>query len=205
MKKIILVVLLVSCVTSYADNLGHRLGKKAFTNLPENSIEIYKKLIRATELHKDIEYIEFDVQELKTGELIVFHDSNFKHGFRPKFKKKVYKSSYSDIKDLCLKKSPKGSCYKIPMVKEILEESKKLEKKIKVLIEIKKITDAGKDKLIFLMNSYKEDVDMDIIIGNGRFNKMFSKKWCSDFNNAGYSIMQTHVKKDPRKNNLCNS
>lgn len=202
-KLLISVVLLMLSVIVYADNLGHRLGKKLSTTLPENSVELYNTLIEATDQYQQIKYIEFDVRELKTGELIVFHDATFKKGLRQHFKKKVSDTAYDEIKHLCLKKSTERSCYKIPRVKDILEVSKKLKRKKRVLIELKKISDKGKNKLIDLMNRYKEQVDMGIIISVGRFDKLFSKKWCLDFNRSGYSIMQTHRKKDPNINNLC--
>ena len=88
-SKIFIFVFLISylAIDSYAHqpplygkNLGHRGGKKHFSDLPENSLILLEHSLKGGAYGESIQhdpnfkYLELDVRETLDGHLIVFHD-----------------------------------------------------------------------------------------------------------------------------------
>ena len=91
-------------------------------NIPENSIAAFKKCIE-----KNLS-IELDIRQLKTKEIVVFHDRNLYR--MTGYNKDITKSTYKEIKDLKLKNTKEN----IPLLKDVL---KLVNGKVLINIEIK--------------------------------------------------------------------
>lgn len=199
----LLLILLSSCATS--SNLGHRLGADVLTHLPENSIEALKEALATLQYNKKFEYLEFDVRETSTGELIVFHDSSLKRMTNSKNSASVENSTFSDIRQLCLKNSPKGLCYQIPTPNEVLNVISNAGASKPVLIDIKNISTEGKNKLLATVDKFKNDLSINFIMSKRGFSKLFTQQWCDEFRTRGYVVMQTRKPKIPEVNDLCHT
>jgi glycerophosphoryl diester phosphodiesterase len=99
--------------------IGHR-GARAYE--PENTIRSFKKAIEI-----GVDAVELDVRETKDGELVVIHDADVKR--TTDGKGAVSELTLEAIKGFSAEKGEK-----IPTLKEALEF---LDKKVKVLIELK--------------------------------------------------------------------
>ena len=111
-------------------------------NIPENSLPAFQNAIEHGYA------IEIDVQQLKDGEIVVFHDDTMSRmtgedGFLANF-------TLEEIKNLRLTKSKE----KIPTLKEVLNL---VDGKTEILIEIKNTGKVGKfeSDLLKILNEYK--------------------------------------------------
>lgn len=205
MKGLLLAgILLLTTLQVNAKNLGHRLGGSAIKSLPENSLQVYRAVLLDLQNHKDFIYVEFDIQETLTGELIVMHDDNLQRMVPKETLRNIEQIPFTEIMKLCLIDSPKGLCYRIPTPKEVMIESVKGKLTKPIMIEIKNMTSIGKNNLIKTLNKYKNKLNLNIIISKKRFERMFTRKWCEDFSSNGYFVMETRKRKNPKSNNLCN-
>ncbi len=89
--------------------IAHRGANKI---APENTLKAFKKAI---DLKAD--FVEFDVQESKDGELVIMHDSNT-------FRTTGYKGSIENMALVELKKLDCGEGEKIPTLQELIDLAK---------------------------------------------------------------------------------
>lgn len=122
--------------------IAHRGLYSADGNVPENSMLAIKNAI-------DSDYgIEFDINVLGDGNVVVFHDNNLKRLCG--VDKDLIYLKYEDIKDLTLLKSSE----KIPLLKDVLEF---IDGRVPLLIELKPKGDNRKlfNSFIKLIDNYK--------------------------------------------------
>jgi glycerophosphoryl diester phosphodiesterase len=101
--------------------IGHR-GARAYE--PENTIRSFKKALEI-----GVNAVELDVRKTKDNQLVVIHDSDVKKATNGKGL--VNELTLKEIKEFSAEKSEK-----IPTLKEVLDF---LDKKAKILIELKEI------------------------------------------------------------------
>ncbi len=195
----------ISCGADKATavNYGHRLGADAISCLPENSLQLYRAVLAGLQHEKKFKYAEFDVRETSSGELVVFHDANFDRMTIKRHDSKLENTPFKEVRKYCLKNGPEGSCFQIPTPEEVLEVSVEHRLSKPLMIEIKSISDAGKTNLLTLAEKYKGKLDINFIISEKRFGKMFNEQWCGEFSTYGFIVMQTFKPKNPTTNNLC--
>ncbi|MEM2028269.1 MAG: glycerophosphodiester phosphodiesterase family protein [Candidatus Bathyarchaeia archaeon] len=122
--------------------IGHR-GAKAYE--PENTIRSFK---RALEL--GVNAIELDVRRTKDGELVVIHDAEVDR--TTSGKGLVSELTLREIKELSTEKGEK-----IPTLEEALDF---LDRKVRILIELKEI--GTEDKVLEIVR--KRDLEDNVII-----------------------------------------
>ncbi len=179
MKKIVLILLLIS-TNIYAKNLGHRAGggkKEFYSHLPENSLAALEQSLLELQFEEDFLYLEFDIQETRDGEIVVFHDKTLRRMVNRKqnkealdkiakengfsyIKKKmnlihIYDLTYAQLQTLHLTDHPDQ---KIPTLKEFLELSKEIGLRKPMSVEIKYLyTTRVKEKVIKVLEEFRED------------------------------------------------
>ncbi|WP_164848369.1 glycerophosphodiester phosphodiesterase family protein [Halobacteriovorax sp. HLS] len=100
MKKLALIILLLSSCSLFAKNLGHRAGGgkgEYFDYLPENSIAALQASLSTIQDRSDFLYLEFDIQETKDGEIVIFHDKYIKRMISYKQNKQELDIIYNEI------------------------------------------------------------------------------------------------------------
>ena len=191
--KILLMLLFSLVMEVNADNLGHRLGGDVYG--AENTLYSYKKAIKYLHDKKNFKNVEFDVQETKDSELILFHDKTIKRVI-PKSKynlnvlKRVLEKKKFDkieIKDLTLKETSQLLLeYKasIPTLEDVLKLSVKWKVHKPLHIEIKQLhSDKGRYKLIKTVSKYNKLLDVSFIAFQKYFYKSFpdTERWIALF------------------------
>ena len=179
MKKVILILLLITTNIS-AKNLGHRAGggkKEFYSHLPENSLIALEQSLLELQFNKDFLYLEFDIQETKDGEVVIFHDKTFRRMIDRKQNKaalekiaeenelsylkskmnliRIHDVTYEQLQTLHLTDHPNQ---KIPTLEEFLELSKEIGLRKPMSVEIKYLYSTEvKERVIELLEQFRED------------------------------------------------
>ena len=123
------------------DLIAHRGLHKKDMSVPENTISAFRGAIS----HGFS--IEFDINLLKDGQLVVFHDPDLKRCFN--IDKELHTLTYDDLKDL---RYPSGD--HIPLLTEVLSF---IDARVNCLIELKPFGHVEKlcESFINIMDTYK--------------------------------------------------
>jgi len=195
-KKVILVFLLLS-TNIFAKNLGHRAGggkKEYYSHLPENSLIALENSLHELQFEEDFLYLEFDIQETKDGEVVVFHDKTIRRMINKKQNKealdiiaeendipylkrklnliRIHDLTYEQLQTLHLTDHPDQ---KIPTLEEFLELSKDLGLQKPMSVEIKYIYSKNvKERIIRMLKEFREDyMDQADIIFERKYDMPF--------------------------------
>lgn len=189
-----LVLLIPSLRENLVYNDGHRGGAEGFDGgyekyefdpqllvkmgLPqgdycENTVQAVRNLIRKDKAHgpiKNLQYIEFDVQETKDGELVVFHDKGIARAFTMsgvnvmKLKRMGMDVIDTQLKDLTYEQLQEldvggRAGVKVPTLEAFLGCIREEGACCSVAVEVKHLhTDEARQKLIRLCREYKDAV-----------------------------------------------
>lgn len=139
--------------------ISHR-GEMA--NAVENTFE---SLMAAKE--KGVDYVELDVQQLKDGTFIVYHDATFKR--LTSLGSRVEDVTWDEIKDLELR--DRGISSKIPRFDEYLKVAKDIDQKLLIEVKtnpkdsddfeeeiLKMVNDAGMREMVLYQSLHKDTV-----------------------------------------------
>jgi len=161
-------------------NMGHRLGGDILPH-PENTLQCLKSA-KGLQSHKKFRYWEFDVNETKDGELIVFHDDSFQG-------KPIREWSSRDL----LKSAKKEFDLEVPLLSDVLESLSDSTKPLR--IEIKDLhSDTGRQKFIDMVASARDENDWNckVIAWKERFRDVFPKEerhhWSKAFEEKGLRV-----------------
>ncbi len=177
------ILLFLTFISSVFANYGHRGGGDIHTHLPENSLIVLEESLmgeNAIQFHENFEYLEFDVQETKDHELVVFHDKKLKrmipysgenkvvydellesnHAKRASYKRlKIKDLTLEELRRFHLKGHPDQ---KIPTLEEYLNLAKELGLKKPVAVEIKSLhSNEGRERLLELVSDYYHEYAKD--------------------------------------------
>jgi len=206
----LIILISLFCSSISAKNLGHRAagGKKEhYSHLPENSLTALQHSIEGIQFHKDFLYLEFDIQETKDGEIVIFHDKNIKRmisyeqnkteldkiykelGISSRFfwkkKLKIKDLTFSQLRRLHLTDHPDQQ---VPTLLEFLNLSREQGLIKPMAVELKDIrSEASKLRVISLMKDFNENYmnNADII---------FEKKFDMPFK-IGFLAFRSKFKK----------
>ncbi|OUR96841.1 hypothetical protein A9Q84_10920 [Halobacteriovorax marinus] len=210
MKKYLIILLSLLCYGISAKNLGHRAGggkKEYYSHLPENSLTALEHSIEGIQYRKDFLYLEFDIQETKDGEIVIFHDKYIKRmisykqnkleldriydelglssSSRKRHKVKIQQLTFSQLRRLHLTDHPDQL---VPTLSEFIRVSKQQGLIKPMTVELKYIrTDAAKVKVIEMLKEFNESYmkNADII---------FEKKYNMPFR-VGFLSFSSKFKK----------
>jgi glycerophosphoryl diester phosphodiesterase len=99
-KYLITLVLILTSINTFSKNLGHRAGGgkgEYYSHLPENSLSALEASLLELQYDKDFVYLEFDIQETKDGEVVIFHDKYIRRMISKKQNKEELDQIYSEI------------------------------------------------------------------------------------------------------------
>lgn len=179
MKKILLILVLVS-TNIYAKNLGHRAGggkKEYYSHLPENSLVALESSLNELQFDESFLYLEFDIQETKDGEIVVFHDKTIRRMIDKKQNKAALediaqendfsfikrKFNYIKIKELTFEQLQRLHLtdhpdQKVPTLREFLDLSRDQGLRKPMSVEIKYIySESAKNKVISMLEEFRRD------------------------------------------------
>ena len=161
-------------------NMGHRLGGDILPH-PENTLQCLNSA-KGLQVHKKFRYWEFDVNETKDGELIVYHNDSFQG-------KPIREWSSKDL----LTKAKEELELEIPLLSDVLESLADSTKPLR--IEIKDLhSDAGRQKFIDMVASARDEHGWNCkaIAWKERFRDVFPKedrlRWSKAFEEKGLRL-----------------
>lgn len=184
--------------------MGHRLGGDVFTELPENTLAVFRKSIREIESNEDFFYSECDLRETADHHIIVFHDWDLQKLIPDSAENRaalgVAKVGSQSIKDLSLsqvKSLRLEGGHEIPTLREVLETALELKLKKPLILEIKFFhSDQGRRAAIELAKEFRDRSSIEIHFSAFRrnFRRAYvqPKAWLPKFRSAGFRVYQVY-------------
>jgi len=173
-----LITLIFTLVAVHPDDgVGHRVGFEGWHGLQvENTIEALEALHKNDSMglydSKMLPFIEFDVQETKDRQLVLFHDTTLYAAFPDceinrdglaRLKEKGLEADKTSIKDVTFEElsvlhlAGRPGIH-IPLLAEFLKACLSLEVKRSLAVEVKALqTDKGRQELLEIMEWYRRE------------------------------------------------
>ncbi len=185
-------------------NTGHRLGGDVFTDLPENSLAVFRKAIAEIERNEDYLYSECDLRETLDHHIVIFHDWDLKRLVPDCVENRLAldepQIGQQRIRDLTLaqiKSLELENGHPIPSLEELLETAIELNLKKPLILEIKYFhSERGRQAVIDLAKKYRDHSQLEIHFSAFRRNLGRScptpKNWLNQFQSAGFRVYQVY-------------
>ena len=195
-------------------NQGHRLGGDLISELPENTLPVFRAAIERLESNSDYLYSECDLRETKDHEIVIFHDWDLIRLVPDTPANRAVvggeKIGRQAIKDLTLsqvKSLRLNGGHEIPSLVEVLDCAVELQIKKPLILEIKDLhSDIGRQRAIDQAARCRDDSGLEIHFSGFRRHLGRSlpdtRKWLDQFSTNGFRVYQVY-RPATKKYDLC--
>ncbi len=195
-------------------NAGHRLGGDIITDLPENTLPLFRRAIAELEERDDYLFSECDLRETADGEIVIFHDWDLSKIVPDSQENRnalaVDKIGSQKINELTLhevKSLKLENGIEIPTLLELLECTAELDLQKPLILEIKLLqSEAGRTKSIALAKRFRDQHQIEIHFSafprNIRRSFSDPRSALDDFQSSGFRVYHVYRPKT-REYDMC--